>query len=259
MKEKLLHKIAENYPHSYVSIIEKDLTIGYTAGQELKKTGLDSNKFIGLDLKKVFGEHEPVVKDHYLKTFQGEEQKFELFINEQNQLYKTVPLTNEAGEIDQILVVVENISDRKLAERELAEQRENLNAIFENTSDLIWSADKDYRLLIANKNFLKFVKPLFRKMITPGTLLIDSKILPGNLFKEWKQLFDKALSGNKVSRMITLNPDQKNESFLDMHLSPIHNEKNETTGLSILARDITAIKRQETELKESEEKFRSDN
>jgi PAS domain S-box-containing protein len=119
--KKLLQKIAENYPNSYVSIIEKDLSCGFTSGQEFKKQGLNPNDFIGLSLKEVFGEHEPIIKKHYLKTFAGEEQNFELFINDQYQNYKTIPLTNENGEIDRILAVVENITERKKAESEIIE------------------------------------------------------------------------------------------------------------------------------------------
>jgi len=54
--EALLKKIAENYPNSYLSIIEKDLTCGFTSGQEFKKLGLNPNDFIGLSLKDVFAE-----------------------------------------------------------------------------------------------------------------------------------------------------------------------------------------------------------
>lgn len=117
--ERLLRKIAENYPHSYISIIEKDLTVGFTSGQEFKKQGLDPSAFIGLPLEEVFGEHAPVIKEHYLKTFAGEEISFELFIGGQYQHYKTVPLYDTNGGIPRILTVVENITERKIAEEKL--------------------------------------------------------------------------------------------------------------------------------------------
>jgi len=42
-RESLLRKIAENYPNSYLSIIEKDFTIGFTSGQEFKTNILTRN------------------------------------------------------------------------------------------------------------------------------------------------------------------------------------------------------------------------
>ena len=46
--ERLLAEIAANYPNSYLSIIEKDLTVGFTSGQEFKKQNLDPRGFVGL-------------------------------------------------------------------------------------------------------------------------------------------------------------------------------------------------------------------
>ncbi len=106
-------KIAENYPNSYISIIEKDLTIGFTSGQEFKKQNLDPKSFIGLSLNEIFGEHATFVTEKYLKAFKGEEISFELFINNQYQLYKVVPLYDSNQNISRILTVVENITKRK--------------------------------------------------------------------------------------------------------------------------------------------------
>ena len=52
----------------------------------------------------------------------GEDVSFELFINDQNQLYNAIPLINENGAIDRILVVVENIDERKLLEAKLQQE-----------------------------------------------------------------------------------------------------------------------------------------
>ena len=125
-QEKLMRTIAENYPNSYLSIIEKDLTVGFTSGQEFNKLGLEPESFVGLTLDDVFGEHAEVVKEYYLDTFQGKETSFELYINNQYQLYRTVPLADEHGEIPRILAVVENITERKQRDEKLRDQVEEL-------------------------------------------------------------------------------------------------------------------------------------
>ncbi|NOQ27800.1 MAG: response regulator [Bacteroidales bacterium] len=70
--ERLLQKISDNYPNSYISIIEKDLKIGFCAGQEFKKLGLNPKDYIGLSLDQIFGEDTPFVKYNYLKAFKRE-------------------------------------------------------------------------------------------------------------------------------------------------------------------------------------------
>jgi len=120
--------IAENFPNSYISIIESDYTIGFTSGQEFKKLNIDPEQFVGLSLDQVFGDKAQTIKPYYEKTFGGEECSFEIFINEQYQLYRTVPLYSEAGLIQRILVVVENITHQKKLEVQL-QQAQKMESI----------------------------------------------------------------------------------------------------------------------------------
>ncbi len=128
-QEKLLRTIAENFPNSYISIIEKDLTVGFTSGQEFKKHGINPENFIGSTLEQVFGDQFKIVKKHYHDTFKGQEQSFELFINSQFQLYKTVPIYDENKNVNRILAVVENITDRKQAEETLRRSEQLFNTL----------------------------------------------------------------------------------------------------------------------------------
>jgi PAS domain S-box-containing protein len=144
--ERLLRTIAENYP-SYLSIIEKDLTIGFTSGKELAKHDLDPQSFVGLPLQEVFGEQAPVVRAHYLKAFDGKEVSFELYINNEHQLYNVIPLVDENGEVQRLLAVVENITERKQAE----ESRKRLVSILEATTDFVSMTDANGHTLYVNR------------------------------------------------------------------------------------------------------------
>ncbi len=136
-REKLLRTIAENYPNSYLSIIEKDLTISYSAGQEFKKQNLDPEQFKGRTIDEVFGDYGAEtlskVKSAYQKTFRGREQAFEVFLNDQYQQYKTVPLYDDNGEIKRILAVVENITESKKAALALNESETKYRDLVENS------------------------------------------------------------------------------------------------------------------------------
>ena len=141
--QRTLVSIAENFPDSYISIINADYTVGYTAGQEFKKNGLDPNDFIGLPLEQVFGEHADFVRSHYAKTFKGEESSFELSINGQYQEYRAVPLLDESGKINRILAVSKNVTERKKAEKEKEERDTNFHSLFHQTNDAIFFLDLD--------------------------------------------------------------------------------------------------------------------
>ena len=159
--QALLKKIAENYPNSYISIIEKDFSVGFTAGQEFAKRNLDPEQFIGLELEQVFGKHTETVRAFYEKTFQGEEQSFELFINEQYQYYRTVPLTAPDGSIPRIMAVVENITDRKQAELALKEAHDTLEArVKERTEKLQILVNS----MVGRENRMVELKDVIRKL-----------------------------------------------------------------------------------------------
>ena len=108
--------------------LKNDYTVGYTSGQEFKTQNLDPKKFVGLTLDQIFGEKADIVKSHYKKTFNGEEQTFELFINNQYQYYRCVPLVGDDGTIPQILVVAENITSRRQLENRI-QQSQKMDAI----------------------------------------------------------------------------------------------------------------------------------
>jgi PAS domain S-box-containing protein len=115
--EQLLKSIADNFPNSFLSVINEDYTIGWSGGQEFKNQGINPNDFVGLTLEDVFGENTETIRQYYEKTFAGENQEFELFINEHHQLYRTVALPSNGHR--RIVSVVENITERKKAEEAL--------------------------------------------------------------------------------------------------------------------------------------------
>ncbi len=162
--EKLLRQIAANYPNSYLSIIEKDFTAGFTSGQEFQKQNLDPEQFVGLTLEQIFGDKAPLIKEYYQKTFNGAEQTFELFVKNQYQYYRTVPLYAENGSIPRILSVVENITERKQTEAALRESEKKLSTLFEVMTEMLVIHDLvlddqgqavDYRITDCNQAYTR--------------------------------------------------------------------------------------------------------
>ncbi len=152
--------------------------------------------------------------------------------------------------------IARDISERKQAEEEILQNSANLTALIENTNDFIWSIDKDYKLLTANSEFLDDITPLYNEKLSVGSLLLDKEKLPPELYKEWKDIYDKVLSGNRFKTELEtkLRPDKK--KFLELFYNPIINDKKEITGVSVFGRDTTDRKHFEYELRASEEKYK---
>jgi len=194
--EELLRKIAENLPNSYISIIEKDWTVSFSSGQEFKKQNLDPELFTGLSIEEIFVDNSADILEEYRRTFDGEERSFELFINDQNQLYRTVPLVSEDSSINRILTVVENITERKRAEEE---GKELLNDKEELVKELqcMYSVAESIRTQITLEQMLQDVVnkiPLgwHYPEITRAKVIFDGKEYVSEPFlkTDWKQSSD---------------------------------------------------------------------
>ncbi len=120
-ERELLREIAANLPSAYLSIVCEDFTIGFTSGQGFKKRNLDPKRYIGLTLEEVFGDKAAFVRERYQKAFQGEETTFELTFDEEHQLYRAVPLHDKDHRVNRILVVVEDITERKRLQSQIAQ------------------------------------------------------------------------------------------------------------------------------------------
>jgi len=204
--ERLLRTIAENYPNSFMSIIEKDLTIGFTSGQEFKKQQLDPEQFVGLGLEQVFGEHTPMIKRHYLNAFAGAETTFELCINNQYQLYKVIPLADENGEIPRILAVVENITQRKQAEEERERLIAELGAKNTELERFTYTVSHDLKSpLITIKGFLGMLE---QDALSGDTEQMKSDIgYIADAADKMQHLLEDLLELSRIGRM--LNPSEE--------------------------------------------------
>lgn len=145
-----------------------------------------------------------------------------------------------------LLATLTVITDKVHAIQALAENQSNLNAVLENTEDLIWSMDEQYRFTTCNTSTKQFFLAYADYMPQVGGYLGD--VMDKDFLSEFKLCFRLALDGNKINReFVFLIKDQQH--FYDFRFNPIKGISQEISGVSIIARNITARKLNEEELK----------
>ncbi|MBK8048026.1 MAG: PAS domain S-box protein [Anaerolineales bacterium] len=92
------------------------------------------------------------------------------------------PIPDRAGQWAGISSVAHDITQRKRAEAAVAESEARMKAVIENTSDLIWSVDRQYQLLVANAACLESTQRALWSTICCGSRysMRLGSLLPGN-------------------------------------------------------------------------------
>lgn len=145
-----------------------------------------------------------------------------------------------------------DITEQKKIQEKIFNDEQNLRAIINNTSDIIWSMDAGYNIITANDAFWNRIHTI--------TGVEKNKLTPEHFesarLGQWKEYFDKALSGEGFKTIWTDNYDGT-EVFEEVSFNPILDKHKCIRGISCFSRDITKqrmhlnmIERQNQQLKE---------
>jgi signal transduction histidine kinase len=168
-KARHLHEaMAHHFPDGVICVLDKDLRYTLADGRGLEALGLHKT-----DLK---GEYAAINAQQELRrAYQGEDVAFETVLNHEVYTVNAVPIPDGKGEINEILVVIRNITDRKKLE-----------------NNLLKALDKEKELNLLMSQFVTMASHKFR---TPLSTILSSVFLLENNVEadeqERKSYFDK--------------------------------------------------------------------
>ena len=151
------------------------------------------------------------------------------------------PVDGEAGTFRSI---IRNVTETVIAERELASSRANLNALVENTGDVIWSVNADHALITFNSAFALGVEA--RTGVEPK--VGDG---PEDLYEEeqaifFQQSYDEVLRQGRLSKIRSEEMDSEVRHF-ELFFSPI-GDHEDLAGVVVFGKDITRRRTAEVDL-----------
>jgi len=199
-----------------------------------------------------------ITKNHLEKRKQGisEERDAEMIHKNDKKVFlriRPTPIFNHLGEYEGTYAFLANIIQRKSAEQKLKESEKKFRNLFENSPNIIILLDQKGVILDFNQLFLN--KFNFEKKELVGKDFRDIlRINSGNTLTAVEQ-YKKLIQNGKVEPFeLGITNVEGKQVWINLQASEI--EISNQHIIQVILQDITEKKFAETELKESEEKFR---
>lgn len=155
-----------------------------------------------------------------------------------------VPVYNNVGEIMGVSFSTLDITKNKSVESRLSENEANLISLVENNDTLVWSVDRNYKLILLNSQAKEFFKSTFNVELHPGMNILEHMDQPSE--KYFKKQLSKVYQGMPLREDRRINlPDRR--IILEFIMNPIISE-GKVIGASVFSMDITERKQREIEL-----------
>ncbi len=127
-----------------------------------------------------------------------------------------------------------DITNERHIQEKIKKDEQNLRAIINNTTDMIWSMDKNYDIISANEPFHQRMKLITGKHI--GRISHDD--FPHETQQKWIEFYERGFRGESFK---TIWHEQLPELDLyeEVSFNPILNDQGEIVGVCCVSRDIT--------------------
>jgi PAS domain S-box-containing protein len=151
-------------------------------------------------------------------------------------------MLNEPG-INALASNFSDISEKKITEQQQEFDRNNLNALINNTNDSMWSVDRDFKLITFNHPFGESIRLMSGVTITNGNNILEAGYSPKRL-NCYKESYERAFGGESFTEIECA--DSPVEFWSEISYYPIR-KGDEVIGTACYSRDITQLKLAELE------------
>lgn len=141
--EEYYRRLTENFPNGIVIICDQDFRFMFLSGGEIERYNINPQKYLG----KTFQEALPAevlekLKPYMNAALNGEKDTFELpYLYNSFYLVNFAPLLEADGSIKEILIVAQNITEQKQADKVREESEQRYRSLFEDSPISLWEDD----------------------------------------------------------------------------------------------------------------------
>lgn len=222
--------------------------LGFTM-EDLQKKTIEDLRIKG-DLSRL-----PSGKDFIRRGFERifDEQRYRNAAGEEVIFNITISLIkDENGQPLFFVYIFEDITPKRKAEEQIRIQAAKLNAVFESSSHMIWTMDREYKLSSFNNNQIKWLKEVYGLKPYIGMPMMSGAMISTEDYNSlWKLKADQALKGETLKFETLFESKKGIKYWREIYLNPIRNERDEVVEISCIAHDITDQKLADENIKQS--------
>jgi PAS domain S-box-containing protein len=144
--QKLYFTIGENYPNGFIAVFNKNLEYVFIEGQLLTDLNISKEELLGKSFSDHFSsESLNYINQNFQKAFNGERTVFEMFFNNRYLQSYALPLAEHDGQVKQVMLVTQDVTERKKAIEEISNALEKEKTLNELKSRFVSMASHEFR------------------------------------------------------------------------------------------------------------------
>jgi PAS domain S-box-containing protein len=164
------------------------------------------------------------------------------------------PVLDDQGQVFGAACVVRDITAAKEGELAIARERDIVTSLMNGTEDSISIVDLDYNLLACNATVSAGLEAWMGKKVEMGRNLLD--YLPAEQHEYHRALFNRAIAGERFT-IEAQYPSGDEIGYFTIDYFPVRNAAGEIFGMASIARNITAQKKAEMNIRIKEALFQN--
>lgn len=217
----------------------------------------DSNEAYGKHCKEVLGEvHYQRIKPFIEQALAGVPTTFESFVTDKDGKARYIRVqyvshSNKQGEIEGFIVIATDITESKLLEQELRQQKELLQNIADTIPALIAYVDADQRYQFVNNTY-EVWHQFSRTAMYEHSM---QEILGEKLYQIIEKNVNLALQGQTISFETVISYQDGKIRHVRAQYTPHFDSEKIVKGFVVSVIDVTEYKQLEQELREKERHF----